>query len=124
VTPRSSLKPGNFDASVTIISSIAGLRHNSRAHNKAINRNGEHQPFAAEKLGGSNRQVWQGVELWTKSGLVHRRDSRRHQHFAAELAGEISLSFEQRHGNFAAGEHVGEEGARRSTADDGLRLTF
>src|SRR5580692_2412190 len=55
-----------------------GLRHNSRAHDESIKRNCDYELFAAKKLGGSNRQVRQGVELWTKSSLVHRGDSRRH----------------------------------------------
>ena len=94
------------------------LRHNSRTHLEAVKRTIEHGPFAAKKLDISNRQVWQGVELLTKSGLVHRRDSRGHQDLAAELARKISLSFEQCYRNAAAGEHVSEQGACGSGADD------
>src|SRR5579862_343382 len=101
-----------------------GLRHNSRRYGKAVNWKGEHGPFAAIDLDCSNWQIWQGVELLTKSGLVNRRDSRGHQEFAAKLAREISLPFEQSHWDVAASEHVGEQGACGSGTDDDCGAHF
>ena len=113
------LEVGNFEASATIISSIAGcgtIRGRTRepSSGKVVTPPVRRGTSRAVPIG----MFRQGVELLTKSGLVHRRDSRRHQHFAAKLAGEISLPFEQGDRNAAAGEHVGEQGARGPCADD------
>src|SRR3984957_21228007 len=50
------------------------LRHDSRAYRQAVKWNSDYELFAAKKLGSSNRQIRQGVELCAKSGLVHRGD--------------------------------------------------
>src|SRR5208283_5140555 len=71
-----------------------GLRHDARRRVEAVEWNGNHSPLAAKDLDRLNREIGQSVERLTKSGLVERRDARRHQDLAAKLARKISLSFE------------------------------
>ena len=95
------------------------LRDDARALDAEVGeREAKEAARAAIDLEPADLRLRQAVEPGAETHLRECVDAARHERLAAELAREVGMALEERDGNVAAGEKIGERGARGSGADD------